>query len=233
MEEGPGPSPLRWLLLPGAGLLVGIGVFVTGGVITDDEQIAKGLTVAWFAVAGFVAVAISWRHRRVAPPVLLGYVLSVVGLGGFLLYTSSVDRVVDEDVVVAGGSTRTPDPGGTPDGTQASERDPDANKLVVRGTFTDGEHPTDGVASVVMTPDRHVLTLTMFVTDPGPDLRVYLVAPGTRVTEGVDLGGLKGNKGDQQYVIPEDITRPTLDNASVVIWCRAFSVAFGTAKLKA
>ena len=30
-----------------------------------------------------------------------------------------------------------------------------------------------------MTPDRHVLTLTDFATDPGPDLRVYLVPSGS------------------------------------------------------
>ena len=41
----------------------------------------------------------------------------------------------------------------------------------------------------------------------------------------VDLGGLKGNVGDQQYQITRgtDLSRLT----KVVIWYRAFSVGFG------
>jgi hypothetical protein len=75
-----------------------------------------------------------------------------------------------------------------------------------------------------------VLTLTGFTTDPGPDLRV-IVTPdrkGTNYDDAADLGELKGNKGDQEYVVPEG-TR----TGAVVIWCRAFSVAFGTAPLSA
>ncbi len=44
-----------------------------------------------------------------------------------------------------------------------------------------------------------------------------------------DLGALKGNKGNQQYVLPAgaDLSR----YRSVVIWCRAFSAAFARARL--
>lgn len=232
MEPTPRPTPARWLLLPLAVVVVGVGVWVTGGVVSDDEAVAKGLTAAWFALAGVVALAIAWRYRAAAAPLLLGYGLAVVGLGGFLLYTSNVDRVTDEDVVVAGDSGAAAGDGAGASGGASSGRDADDNQLISRGDFTDGEHPTDGLASVVMTPDDHVLTLTMFATDPGPDLRVYLVPADAEVADGVDLGGLKGNKGDQQYVIPEGISSQKLQDASVVIWCRAFSVAFGTAQLK-
>jgi len=37
---------------------------------------------------------------------------------------------------------------------------------------------------------------------------------------------VKGNKGDQQYDVP-----PHAPDGAVVIWCRAFTVAFGAAKL--
>jgi hypothetical protein len=79
-----------------------------------------------------------------------------------------------------------------------------------------------------------VLTLTRFEVDNGPDLRVYLVA-GPATTEGEvddfeDLGGLKGNVGNQQYEIPADVS---IDRYStVVIWCRAFSVLFARAPLE-
>jgi electron transfer DM13 len=46
----------------------------------------------------------------------------------------------------------------------------------------------------------------------------------------VNLGRLKANIGNQNYQIPEgtDITKYD----TVLIWCRAFSVLFGSADLK-
>ena len=45
----------------------------------------------------------------------------------------------------------------------------------------------------------------------------------------LELGPLKGNKGDQNYTIPTgtDLTK----YPSVVLWCKRFSVAFGAAPL--
>jgi hypothetical protein len=45
----------------------------------------------------------------------------------------------------------------------------------------------------------------------------------------VDLGGLKGNRGDQQYEIPSGVT---VTGRTIVIWCRAFSAPFGSATLR-
>ncbi len=74
-------------------------------------------------------------------------------------------------------------------------------------------------------------------TSNGPDLRVYLsevpagddwYAYGERY---VDLGSLKGNIGDQNYEVPDDVD---LDRyVSAVIWCRRFAVGFGVAPLDA
>jgi Electron transfer DM13 len=44
----------------------------------------------------------------------------------------------------------------------------------------------------------------------------------------IDLGGLKGNRGDQQYVIPANADTA---GRTVVIWCRACSAPFGSAIL--
>jgi len=100
--------------------------------------------------------------------------------------------------------------------------------LLADGRFRDGAHPTSGRAALIERPDgARVVTLTRFDTDPGPDLRVYVVAgDGSSVEGAVDLGALKGNKGDQQYDVP-----PHAPDGAVVIWCRAFTVAFGAAKL--
>jgi len=211
------PGWVAWAAIPVVALVVVLGIWITGGVVTNDEQVAKGLTALWLLAAGFVALFVSWRYRGMALPVLGTFVLVGGGLGGFLLYTSNVDKVVDEDVLVAEPLARTADP------------DPESVSTQVGvGNFVDGEHPTSGVATLIDTDSGgRVLTLTKFVTDPGPDLRVYIVPAGRDgVSGGVDLGALSGNRGDQQYNVP-----PSAPSGQVVIWCRAFSVNFGTAQL--
>lgn len=214
-------SPLRWLLLPIVALVVAFGVWVTGGLVTDDESVAMGLTGAWLLLAGVASVAVAWTRRAVAAPVLVGYAVAAVGLGGFLGYTSTIDQTVDEDVVVASDVTA----------PASDDPAPDKNRLLASGKFVAEAHPTEGTASVVDTADGAFVTLTDFVTDPGPDLKVYWVPSGSNVEDGVDLGSLKGNKGDQQYALPGNVDVDDATGASVVIWCRAFSVSFGSAAL--
>jgi hypothetical protein len=207
-------SAARWLALPVVMLAVAVGVWVAGGVLTNDETIAMGLTGLWLLLAGAVSVLLARRRRSLAAPVLIGYAIAALGIGGFLGYTSMVDQVVNEDVVVA---TDTSDPG--------------PNTLIADGVFVADAHPTDGTASVIQTDDGLVVTLTSFSTDPGPDLKVYLVPEGADVEEGVNLGALKGNKGDQQYAVPGSINARDIGGGSLVIWCRAFTVSFGSAEL--
>jgi hypothetical protein len=105
------------------------------------------------------------------------------------------------------------------------------------GTFHSNAHETRGMATVIdLGQGRRVLRLTSFATSNGPDVRIYLVAAGdvqdnaTVNTAGfVELGPMKGNIGDQNYEIPA-----TVDLASyrtVTIWCKRFSVNFGSAPL--
>lgn len=224
----PRRSPARWFVLPLVVVVVAVGVWVTGGLLTDDETVAMGLTGLWLLIAGAGSLTVAWRRRSLAAPVLIGYVLAAGGLGGFLAYTSTVDQVVDEDVVVAGTTVPEPTGGGsTDDGPDAGA----GNRLVVGGDFLAEAHPTEGRAAVIETGDGTFLTFTDFATDPGPDLKVYLVAKGVAVEDGVDVGSLKGNRGDQQYAVPGSVDATDLDGGSVVIWCRAFSVAFGSAVL--
>ena len=93
---------------------------------------------------------------------------------------------------------------------------------------------------VVRHPDgRHTLELVDLDTSDGPDLRVWLsdqpVREGTagwRVFDDgrwVELGELKGNKGNQVYEIPAGADLTAL--RSVSIWCKRFSVSFGAAAL--
>jgi hypothetical protein len=200
-------------------------VYVTGALLTNNETVAKGLTTLWFGIAGAAALVVAWRWRSLAVPVVGTFILVAGATGGFLLYRSTVDTVVDEQVVVA--DVDLPAPSADTDGNDGAATAP-TNVAIATGQFRAGAHPTSGKATIIETNGtKRVLTLTNFETDPGPDLRVYVVPRGNQgVDGGVDIGALKGNKGDQQYDLPKGT-----DPGSVVIWCRAFTVDFGTAKL--
>ncbi len=205
-------------------IVVVAGVWVTGAVLTEDADIAMVLTGLWFGVAGFAAILLA-RHRRfLAVPVVGAWLVTSAAVGGYLFWTSTVDDIVDENVVRAQSSRALPMTGAA----SAEPTEAAAPMLAAEGRFRADAHPTKGVAALIDTANGdRVLTLTRFRTDPGPDLRVYLVpGDGSNVKDAVDLGGLKGNKGDQQYDVP-----PDAPDGAVVIWCRAFTVAFGTAVL--
>ena len=81
-----------------------------------------------------------------------------------------------------------------------------------------------------------MLRFTDFKTSNGPDVHVYLfAADDARDSESVkraafvDLGSIKGNIGDQNYTLGSDAD---LSKYRVVsVWCKRFSVNFGTAAL--
>lgn len=111
---------------------------------------------------------------------------------------------------------------------------------VASGQFISHEHRTSGQARVLRLADgSRILRLEHLDTSDGPALHVWLsdqpVIAGHsgwgRFDDGahLDLGDLKGNKGDQNYPVPDgvDLHRFT----SVSIWCARFHVSFGAAAL--
>jgi hypothetical protein len=206
------PLIVRLVVAVGVAVAVVLAFWVGGAFISDDFVVSMAATAVLVGLVGLTVLVVSARWHGLAVPALGSFVLVATLVGGALLVTSTRDVVVDEDVVVAGSSS-----GGDVD-TLAS------------GEFAADAHPTAGTASIVRDGERLVVTLTDFETDPGPDLRVYLVpGDGTDVNGSVDLGALKGNKGNQQYEVPAGTDVEQF--GSVVIWCRAFTVAFGTAVL--
>lgn len=105
------------------------------------------------------------------------------------------------------------------------------------GRFHDGAHKTQGNATVYQLPDgKRTLRLSDFETSNGPDVHVYLIAApdakdNATVTNAgfIDLGSIKGNKGDQNYELASNIDLSKYH--AVTIWCKRFSVNFGTAPL--
>ena len=93
----------------------------------------------------------------------------------------------------------------------------------------DGFHKAQGVAKVINLADgRTFLRLENLKTTNGPDLYVYL-STGKDVSDIVSLGKLKGNIGNQNYEIPAGTD--LVKYKTVLIWCKAFSTLFGSAKL--
>lgn len=110
--------------------------------------------------------------------------------------------------------------------------------LLARGEFISHEHSTSGIASVIRQPDgSRALALANLRTSDGPVVKVWLTdrkvtADDWHVFDDgtyVDLGGLKGNIGNQLYRIPDAADLSELQ--SVTIWCDRFDVSFGAAEL--
>jgi hypothetical protein len=214
------PLVTRVALVPVVAALLVAGIWVTGGLLTDEFRLAMALTAVWMAAAGLACAILAWRRPELRVPLLGTYLLVAALAGVYLGRSQFVDDVVDERVV-------TVSPPASPD------RPEPRNTLVARGDFEAVAHSAQGTARVIRTPDRRVLTLTGFEVSNGPDLRLYVVEGPARSEDDVDrftdLGSLKGNKGDQQYELPSsiDLDRPH----TVVVWCRAFSVNFARAPL--
>ena len=225
-QRAPRRGPARWLAAPLIGAIFVLGVWITGGVITDDFKLAMGLTIAWGIGFGVACLAFVWRRPALRVPVMGGYLLTAAAVGGFLAWTTLRDRVVHEKVVT-----------GVPMTAARQERPyvvARENVQLAAGRFTSLEHASHGTAAVVrlVNGERRV-TLTNFSTSPGPDLRVRIVPGkdnGNGGSDGAkDLGALKGNKGDQQYKLPGSVDLARY--RTVVIWCRAFSAGFAKATL--
>lgn len=158
-------------------------------------------------------------------------VLAAVTLIWFQPQKLFYDNRVDEALPSVAAGPTAGGAGGT--GTAAPPTEP--VELAV-GTFISREHETTGTARILRLPDgQQIVRLEGFETSNGPALFVYLSQnpadgeDGLFDEEYIDLGALKGNIGDQNYVIP-----PEVDPAawtSVVIWCDRFSVSFGAADL--
>jgi hypothetical protein len=101
-------------------------------------------------------------------------------------------------------------------------------------------HETTGRATVYRQPDGALtLRLTDFRTSNGPDVHVVLAstddpalqraAPGKALAS-VEVGGLKGNEGDQEYKLPANTNFTRY--GTVAIYCERFRAVFGTATLQ-
>jgi hypothetical protein len=108
-----------------------------------------------------------------------------------------IDKTVNEELPVAHATSVA-----TSKGTDSM--------VLAQGAFRGLAHETTGAATVHQLADgKRILRLSNFETSNGPDVHVYLVAAEVAKDNDtvkqagfIDLGSLKGNKGDQNYDLP-------------------------------
>jgi hypothetical protein len=144
------------------------------------------------------------------------------------------DRV--DEAIPTGGAGDTDGRSSTPAVDDSAGAASSGPVEIAQGEFVSLDHSTSGVVRVLELGAGHrVVRLEGFETDNGPDLYLYLTASRAGDDESafdddfVNLGRLKGNKGDQNYDLPADIDLARF--ATVVIWCDRFNSAFGAADL--
>jgi hypothetical protein len=111
-------------------------------------------------------------------------------------------------------------------------------QAVASGPFHSVVHPTEGTATIYQVGDgSRVLHFSNFRTTNGPNVHVYMVAAddakdnaSVRRAGFIDLGPLKGNVGDQNYVVGPEVDLSKY--RAVSIWCQRFRLNFGAASLK-
>ncbi len=109
------------------------------------------------------------------------------------------------------------------------------DQVVYAGKFESGVHDTTGTATIhQLANGERILRLSNFSTSNGPDVRVVLVSTDclknnedVKNHQYIELGKLKGNKGDQNYKIPDGVD--VSKYGSVSIWCKRFNENFGVA----
>lgn len=255
----PRPRPsavVRLVAVPAAvvALLLGGAWLLTANTVADRTgQILIG--VGWFVLVSFVLGRLLRGRAGLRGPARAASIATAVLALGAFYWTSVRETTVNEMVAVvavaaADASAESavpaepdpapapaPDPEPTPAPAPAPEPEPEPEPEPVNVRLASGAvrgvdgHAGAGAATLIdLAEGGTALTLTGFDVDPGPDVRVYL-SPDENTVSGdvLELGPLKGSRGDQQYAVPEGADLERLD--TLVLYCLPFSVRVAVADL--
>ena len=103
------------------------------------------------------------------------------------------------------------------------------DKVLFSGTFTSGAHTTTGDVKLIQSADsKKYLVFGSLKTDAGPDLRIYLAEDKTaKVYTEITSTVINGNT---KIEVPSAANTTT--QKTVLIWCKQYSVLFGSAGLQ-
>jgi hypothetical protein len=158
--------------------------------------------------------------------------LALVGVVAFVLWFFEPQALfIDDTVSETAPGVDAPDSSERGNGSAGAPADE-----LAKGSFRPLGHDARGTAVVIDAADGNVyVRFVDFEVENGPDLKVYLSRAAADAPEGelaadiVDLGDLKGNVGDQNYLVPGSVD--VGNYRSVVVWCKRFSVGFAVAPL--
>ncbi|MDQ3669468.1 MAG: hypothetical protein M3377_04185, partial [Actinomycetota bacterium] len=120
-----------------------VGLWLVGGVVTDNFDVAMALTALWFAGFGAVALGLAWRRPDLRLAVGGPFLVTAAVVGGFLTWSTLRDKTVDEKVVTGRAASE------TEAGAAASEAPPSGNVTLAGGRFRGIAHETVGRAAVI------------------------------------------------------------------------------------
>ncbi|MFZ3588508.1 DM13 domain-containing protein [Bacillus sp. DJP31] len=164
-----------------------------------------------------------------------------MSVGWWLISPLFFDEMVNEGIPVShemkneSEKMETTEPGSKEsemDNSDETSSEPIHMEIERQGNFQDADekHSAQGLVKTLHADGEQFLRFEQFKVTNGPDLYVYLVKEGMPTNEGLSLGILKGNVGEQNYELPKDIDLSEYNK--VVIWCKAFNVDFGFAVLQ-
>ncbi|MCH9038432.1 MAG: DM13 domain-containing protein [Chloroflexi bacterium] len=225
----------------------------------EDLTVEVGVTVAWTnqdaathtVTAGSPGIPTGkWDSGALAQGAGYNFTFDEVGVFSYLckIHPDAMQAVVRVVAKLEPTSTPAPAPTATaePEPTATPTASPTPVPVVVgpvklkEGSFRDADsaHKGSGQATIYRGPDGSLLLrLEGFNVTNGPELHVLLSPHPNPENRNdvkrpgyVDLGKLKGNRGNQNYQIPDDVDLAA--QRSVVIYCKPFHVIFSVASLQ-
>jgi hypothetical protein len=209
-------------LLVAAG--VGLGLIVLQRWVAETRWAAILLVGAWLALSGVLIAIWAWRHPglRLASLGTWAAIVLVSSVAGY--WTGFRDRVVDEPIVMAVGPATAAERSAALSGDgEIDHVAPDRGPIELAAGMVSGAdgHSAMGTATLVRA----------FEVDPGAQVEVYLTRDADDVEDRVELGELKGTKGNQQYENPPGADLAAYD--TLILYCTPFTVRMAVAPLRA
>lgn len=227
----PGPGKGFLIVFATVAFLI-LGFMFFSALIAPTYISALILAALWFVAAYFLLGRFTRNRRHLRFPIRLAFAGTVAAVLIWLVISTLGGTTVNEPLVTGQKLSQGQPTAHIPEKPQKPA--PQRNILIATGRFESaGAGSASGQASFVKLPNGQTkLTLRGLDVTSGPTLHVFLAThDGKSVADSKDLGTLKGNKGDQQYDVPQNVDPKRYKTA--VIWCKILGVPFARAETKA